>query len=163
VIAVLTFSAAMLACAGWDLAERRIPNALSVTILLLGIGHGALAGEVGASLLGAAVGLGLMLPLFHVRWIGAGDVKMIVAIGGWVGATGVVWVTIGGLALGGLVSAAMLADAPLRREVLGNLKLAAYTLDAPAAPRRGKRQLVPMAVAFAIAAIGWVAVRGGVA
>jgi prepilin peptidase CpaA len=162
--AELFFSVGMVAAAGWDLAARRIPNALSATILFLGIVNGSLTGGVagiGGALLGAVVGLALLLPLFHVRWIGAGDVKLLSAVGAWVGATGVLWVTIAGLALGGLVSAAMLADAGLRREVLGNLKLAALALDAPAAPRRAKHQLVPMAVAFAIAAVGFVAVKGG--
>ena len=162
--AELLFAVGMVAAAGWDLAARRIPNALSATILFFGIVNGSLTGGVvgiGGAVLGALVGLAVLLPLFHVRWIGAGDVKLLSAVGAWVGAGGVLWVTIGGLALGGLVSAAMLADPALRREVVDNLKTAALVLEAPVAPRRSKRQLVPMAVAFAVAAVGFVAVNGG--
>ena len=158
-MAELVFACAMLAAAGSDLAARRIPNALNLAILVAGLAHGDVLGGLG----GAALGLALLLPLFHMRWIGGGDVKLMAATGAWVGATGVVWVTAIGLALGGVVAAAMLAMAPqaMRREVVGNLRAAVILLESPHAPRRARAQMVPLAVALAAAAIGWVFAGGG--
>jgi len=57
----------------------------------------------------------------------------------------------------------MLAMAPqaMRREVVGNLRTAAILLESPHAPRRARAQMVPLAVALAAAAIGWVFAGGG--
>lgn len=75
--------------AGWtDSRSRRIPNWLTVPAALLGIGaNTALYGWEGlkASLLGAAVGLALLLPFVLLRSLGAGDWKLAGALGTFVG------------------------------------------------------------------------------
>lgn len=75
--------------AGWtDSRHRRIPNWLTVPAALIGIGaNTALGGWEGLklSLLGAAVGLALLLPFVLLRSLGAGDWKLAGALGTFVG------------------------------------------------------------------------------
>ncbi len=74
--------------AGWfDVRERRVPNALTVSALglaLLLAVPGGLPG-LGASVLGAGICLLLALPFFLVRGLGGGDVKLLVAFGAFLG------------------------------------------------------------------------------
>jgi len=75
--------------AGWtDWRSRRIPNWLTVPALFLGVGVNTLAlGWVGAkdALLGAGLGLGLLLPFVLLRALGGGDWKLVGALGAFLG------------------------------------------------------------------------------
>lgn len=77
-----------------DLAVRRIPNFLSLgaalfaTVFLVVSGMTVLGANWQAALVGMALGLLLTLPAYLARWLGAGDVKLMLAIGllgGWQG------------------------------------------------------------------------------
>lgn len=73
---------------GTDLRFRRIPNWLTVGGLLLGLSLNAGLGRwsgLKASLLGAALGLALLLPFWLLRSLGAGDVKFAAALGAFTG------------------------------------------------------------------------------
>jgi prepilin peptidase CpaA len=83
--------------AGWDLATRRIPNVLTVGAALAAFFvHGYIAGwsGAGASLAGWAVGLVLFFPFFALGGMGAGDVKLLAAVGAWLGPAATVWVAL---------------------------------------------------------------------
>ena len=75
--------------AGWtDWRHRRIPNWLTVPGFLAGVGANlVLNGWSGlkASLLGAVLGLGLLLPFVLLRSLGAGDWKLAGALGAFSG------------------------------------------------------------------------------
>jgi prepilin peptidase CpaA len=162
------FVAGMLAAAASDLARRRIPNALNVAIFLGGLLAQAAGGgpaALGQGLAGAGIALALLLPLFYVRWLGGGDVKLAVAFGAWLGPAAAFWATAVGLAGGGLVAFGMflVGGATLRAEVSTNLRNAALTWTVPKVARRGRGQLVPMALALAGAAIGMYFAQGGLA
>jgi prepilin peptidase CpaA len=74
---------------GWtDLRWRRIPNWLTVPGLLIGVAmNTVLGGWTGlrTSLLGAALGLALLLPFVLLRSLGAGDWKFAGALGAFTG------------------------------------------------------------------------------
>lgn len=162
----IVFGLAMATAALWDLRHRRIPNVLTVAILAAGLGARALAGgapALGSGLAGAGVGFALLFPLFHVRWMGGGDVKLMTAAGAWLGPWPTVWATLIGAALGGLLALVILAagGAALRAEVLTNMKASFYTMSAPEAPGRPHRHKVPMALALGGAAVGVLLYLGG--
>jgi len=71
-----------------DLRTRRIPNTLTAAMAALGVGLAAtgLSGvSTGASVAGLALGLALMLPGHLLGATGAGDVKMMGAVGSVIG------------------------------------------------------------------------------
>jgi prepilin peptidase CpaA len=71
-----------------DWRSRRIPNWLTVPGLLVGIAVNSAAGGwlgLKASLLGAGLGLLLLLPFVYMRSLGAGDWKLAGALGAFVG------------------------------------------------------------------------------
>ncbi|MGH9498479.1 MAG: A24 family peptidase [Terriglobales bacterium] len=71
-----------------DWRSRRIPNWLTLSGLALGILVNSLTrGWLGAkdSLLGAGLGLALLLPFVLIRSLGAGDWKMVGALGAFLG------------------------------------------------------------------------------
>src|SRR5215813_3847045 len=78
---------------GWKL---KVPNWLTFPLVLsgwaLGLCHnfGLLeatgAGGIGASLATTALGFALLLPVYAIGGMGAGDVKMQMGFGSWVGA-----------------------------------------------------------------------------
>ena len=75
--------------AAWtDWRTRRIPNWLTMPALVLGIGtHALAAGWPGAkaSLEGAGLAMAILLPFVIVRGLGAGDWKLMTAVGALLG------------------------------------------------------------------------------
>lgn len=97
--------------AGWtDWRYRRIPNWLTVPCFGLGIAANALAGGwYGAkqSLLGAGLGLLLLLPFVLLRSLGAGDWKLMGAVGACIGLHGFISVLVLTVLINGLVAIGM--------------------------------------------------------
>ena len=90
-----------------DWRYRRIPNWLTISGLLAGIGvNMALSGWAGArtSLLGAALGLGLLLPFVLVRGLGAGDWKLAGALGACIGPGALITVLMGTILVAGAMA-----------------------------------------------------------
>ena len=97
----------------YDLRYRRIPNWLVLTGLLLGIAINSFLFEwagLKLSLTGMAVGFGIYFPLYLLRGMGAGDVKLMAAIGaivGWADWLGIFFLT---AIVGGIAAVALLAS-----------------------------------------------------
>ena len=95
-----------------DLRTRRIPNWLTFATLIVGVVaniyiNGAAGGAQAG--LGALVGFGALIPFYAVRAVGAGDVKLLAAIGALVGPAGLLPVAVYGGAVGGAMSLVLLA------------------------------------------------------
>jgi prepilin peptidase CpaA len=77
-----------------DARTRRIPNWLTFGLLIAGVMRAAalgwssnigVIGGVGHSLLGVMAGASIPLVLFALKAVGGGDVKLMAAIGAWIG------------------------------------------------------------------------------
>jgi len=97
--------------AGWtDWRYRRIPNWLTVPCLAIGVAANSLAGGwKGAkeSLLGVGLALLLLLPLVLLRSLGAGDWKLMGAIGACIGLHHLLPVLLLTILINGVVAAGM--------------------------------------------------------
>jgi prepilin peptidase CpaA len=95
-----------LVAAVWDLATRRIPNVLTFGAALAAFAVHAYVGGwsgVGTALAGWAAGVVLLLPVFALGGMGAGDVKLLAAIGAWLGPVAAVWVALYSGVAGGVM------------------------------------------------------------
>lgn len=105
---VLGLAVALALIAGWtDWRWRRIPNWLTAPGLLIGVSLNVLAGGwVGlkSSLLGAGLGLLVLLPFVFLRSLGAGDWKLAGALGAFVG-----WQALADLLMGSVLVAGIMA------------------------------------------------------
>lgn len=133
---VLVLGLLGVACA-YDARWRRIPNWASVGGLLSALGWHAAAPSgngvfasasagglgLGASLAGTAVALVVFLALYALRAMGAGDVKMMAALGAWFGLPAVLWLVLYVLIAGGVLALArILSFGVPARSVMSNLK-----------------------------------------
>ena len=111
--------------AGWtDLRSRRIPNWLTVPGLLIGVvANTVLGGRSGlvSSLIGALVGLGLLLPFVLLRSLGAGDWKLAGALGAFAGRELLINLLIGSVFVAGLMAMALIIYKGRVRQSLRNI------------------------------------------
>ena len=94
-----------------DLRWHRIPNWLTVPACLTGISYhvwsSGLAGGLPFSLKGLATGLAILLIPFLMGGMGGGDVKLLAALGCWLGASGVFNLFLYGALAGGVIALVM--------------------------------------------------------
>lgn len=98
--------------ASWvDYAQRRVPNWLNASLAAAGLlaqglafgwhtsGEDGVLGGVGWGLLGLLVGFGVLIVPWAMHGMGAGDVKLMAAIGCWLGP----WLTLLSFAVGAII------------------------------------------------------------
>ena len=90
-----------------DLRDRRIPNELTVSGLLVGLAIAAMmeGGMPVSALAGAGLAFVISLPFVALRALGGGDAKLLVAVGVFVGPAGLLSVALYGALAGGLLAA----------------------------------------------------------
>jgi prepilin peptidase CpaA len=120
-----------------DWRSRRIPNWLTVSGLVLGIAANSLPnGRSGAkeSLLGAGLGLALLLPFVVIRSLGAGDWKLVGAIGACLGPHHLLTILFVTILINGLMALAMIVWKKRLRQTarnLGHMLASMLTLHLP--------------------------------
>jgi prepilin peptidase CpaA len=112
-----------------DWRDHRVPNWLTASIALSGLaaqtfyGHGFLHGFGGL-----LVGFGILIVPWAMHGMGAGDVKLMAAIGAWFGP----WMTFvsfaTGAVLGGVIAVVMILRARKTQEALVNLATIKYKM-----------------------------------
>ena len=140
----------LIACAT-DLRTKRIPNVLTFGAALAGlVAHVALDGANGALTAGGGwlTGLLIFLPFFALGGMGGGDVKLLAALGAWLGAYDTLYLALySGVAGGVLAIVVAFSRGYLRIAFANVLEMLCYwresglrpvpnfTLDTPDAPR----------------------------
>lgn len=116
---------AVLACV-WDIRTRRLPNVLTFSAMAAGLAyHGVASGPGGllGSLAGLALGLVLFFPFFALGGLGAGDVKLLGALGAWLGAPAVVYVAFYAALAGGALAILAIVRHGYAGQAVANLRL----------------------------------------
>ncbi len=155
--------------AAWtDLRSHRIPNVLTVPAALVGLAYHTLAPQgfgCFVSLAGLAVGLGLLFIPAALGGSGMGDVKLLAALGAWLGPKLVLAAFVLSALSAALLAAAVLTYFACTR---GVSKTQAKFLHAGQPVRkpgqRGPARVVPFAVPVALstwAVLSWLVVRAG--
>lgn len=115
-VAMATFS---------DIRTRRIPNWLVAAGTVIAVVYHALSpfGE-GAifTLAGLAVGMAILIPLYVLRTMGAGDVKLMGMVGAFVGTAAVINVVLATMVAGGLLALAVTACKRMLPQLIANLR-----------------------------------------
>ena len=113
-----------LVAAAWDVATRRIPNALTFGAALAGLAfHAWVGGWSGAAMAlgGWGAGVALFLPVFVLGGMGAGDVKLLGAVGAWLGPVGALWVALYSGIAGGVIGLIVAAFSGYLRQAFTNV------------------------------------------
>ncbi len=125
VVQIVSLGLAAVACA-CDLRTRRIPQVLTLGGAAAGVTFHVVTGGWYSgvlSLLGWAVGIAVFLAPFALGGLGAGDVKLLGALGAWLGTKGVLWLALYTGVAGGLMALVVATYTGYLRQALTNLYL----------------------------------------
>jgi len=151
-----------------DWRTRRIPNWLTVSSLALGTGLQAwLGGWAGLQSAGYGLGVALAigLPLYLLRGLGGGDVKMMAAAGAITGPMNFLYIFLINAVLGGVVAIVLVVYKGRLRRTLWNVATIVRALAHLRAPHEAEQQLdlaspdaltLPRGPVFAAAAVVFV-------
>jgi prepilin peptidase CpaA len=187
--------AAMIAAAVIDGWKLKVPNWLTFPLILSGWALGLLHdfgwlppstgfGGIGASLAGTMVGFALLYPIHMIGGMGAGDVKMQMGFGAWIGSfyglsagdahPGAMWIVFYAFCLaaviGGVLALGMIAvrgqvrkNMTNTREILGDLFAAKGVGDVAdkAAARKPRLHLLPYGIPLCMGFIAYLIYQHG--
>lgn len=147
-----------------DLRTRRVPNPLTVVLAAAGIALAATGTSgltIGDSMVGFALGFALMLPGHLLGATGAGDVKLMAAIGALVGPGRVAATFLDTAIAGGVIALVVaLKRRRLRQTIGGTMRLvangAAHIAEIENANVNNRFAYAPaIAIGALAAALGW--------
>ncbi len=181
-------SATMIVAAIIDGWKLKVPNWLTFPLVLSGWALGLLhnfglfestgSGGLGASLAGTALGFVLLFPVYAIGGMGAGDVKMQMGFGAWVGAfyglsatesrpgaLGIIlWAFCLAVVIGGVLALVMIAlrgqyrrNLSNTREIVSDLFTATGVSDVAdrAARRKPRMHLLPYGIPLCLGFVGY--------
>jgi prepilin peptidase CpaA len=179
---LLFLCAAMVVAAVIDGWKLKVPNWLTFPLIVSGWGLGLLhtcgllegtgEGGIGSALAGTAVGFALLLPVYAIGGMGAGDVKMQMGFGSWVGAYFGLWSGMGvifwafavAVIIGGLMALVMIVirgqyrrNLDNTREIVGDLlktKSVGEVAD-KAKVRKPRLHLLPYGIPLCLGFVGY--------
>jgi len=150
----------------------KVPNWLTIPMIASGLVFSfAVAGwqGLGWSLLGTIVGLILLLIVYSIGGMGAGDVKLLAGIGAWMHVEHTFWIFIATTVVGGIMALIMIAASGRWKKHIGQMKMITQeivevrdpeALFAIAKERKPRMMLLPYGVPMTIAALGYFATQG---
>ena len=162
----LVIFVALLVIALEDLLTFKILNLFTLPLLASGLAYHAMFGDHGAfweSLVGALLGFGLLIPFYILGGMGGGDVKLMAAVGAWLGPVVTTALILASCLAAGCYAAVVLVASRRGKEVWINVKVALLRVRAlsrslgsddeieaePTHPHRYRRS-VPFAAMVAI-------------
>ena len=118
--------AAVIALAGcWtDLRSRRIPNLLTFGAAIAAFAYYTILGGLpglGWSAGGWALGVLVWFPMFVLRGLGGGDIKLLGALGAWLGPVLAIWLALYAGLAGGILAMAVALHGGYARKALANV------------------------------------------
>lgn len=179
-IPVLVAGVGAVIAAVTDVRTFKVYNLLTIPLMVTGVAyHGLTEGTAGVvqSLCGILFGVGILMLPFLMGGMGAGDVKLLAAVGAWLGMPLTLYVFIASGLASGLCAILMVTFQKSFSEALLNLQIMWFRMDSfarhlgsdewmesvvPSQNRR--RRVIPYGamVAFGIfAALIWVSVTAG--
>ncbi len=147
--------------------KLKVPNWLTFPLILAGWVYSGVAGGwegLGYSLLGTAAGLAMLIPLYAIGGMGAGDVKLLAGVGAWVWSTNTFYAFCWSAVIGGAIAVAMMLyrrSWARHRDNIGMIVNEIVTIRNPgelsaiAAQRKPSMLLLPYGIPIAIGSIGY--------
>jgi prepilin peptidase CpaA len=147
--------------------ELKVPNWVTFPFILSGWVYSTLAfgwEGLGWSLLGTAIGLGLLLPAYAIGGMGAGDVKLLAGVGAWIYGTHTVYAFAVSAIIGAVLAVAMVLVRRAWKQhsaqfmvILNEILVLRNPeqLAAIAARRKPTMLLLPYGIPIAIGTIGY--------
>jgi prepilin peptidase CpaA len=160
-------SALLVEAAIIDGFKLKVPNWLTFHLAAGGMAYAAWVGGwagLAWSLGGLALGLALLMPLHMIGGMGAGDVKLLAAVGAWMGPSIVLGSFVVSALVGGVMAVAMVVHAgELAKHwamfhTIGHEILAVRNpekLSETAAARKPTMMLLPYGIPIAVGSIGY--------
>jgi prepilin peptidase CpaA len=156
-----------------DYRTMRIPNWLTVGGVLVGLlsstmSTGRSLDGFLSALAGMATGLAVLLPLYAMRVMGAGDVKLMAAVGAFLGFPAILYAVLFTFVAGGLAAAAFAIALRASRRMAHNvgaiamsMALSAVTRTSPAASLKqvGSIGKLPYGISICIGTVAFVVAR----
>jgi prepilin peptidase CpaA len=137
----IALAALVLAAAAYDLRLRRIPNWLTLGGLIAGFALHAWLGGRREAALGFALAVAVYLPLFLLRAVGGGDLKLMAAVGALAGPPAWMVMFVLTAVLGGVAAVALLVVRGGLGRALGNVLHILGQLARFRAPHRERPEL----------------------